>query len=124
MRIRFAAMVLASLTSLALFVSAQQSTLKVKPTSDSSPKKAASIGNGPSVTAASQNAKALQGIEKQSMRAPRQPAAKKPAPVTKIAEDKNPPINFGGQGAQKAGVVGGTDPYKGRLRTKGGDGHN
>jgi hypothetical protein len=126
MKTRFWAMIVVAVTSFTLCVSAQQSILKVKPSNDGTAKKAAPIGNGPAVTSASQNAKALQNIEHESLRAsPRQAAPRKAPQATKIAEDRNPPINFGGQGAHKAAVLGGTDPYRGRLRTKdSSNGHN
>jgi hypothetical protein len=126
MKNRFSIMVLASLIVLSLSLFAQSgSTFKVKPNSDSTPKKAAPINTPSGATPASQNAKALQNIEHENLKASnRQAAPKKAPPVTKVAEEKNPPINFGGQGNQKATALGGTDPYKGRLKTKGGDGHN
>lgn len=77
-----------------------------------------------SPSAASANAKSLQGVEHESAKssAPVHSAAKKTGTSTlKPVKDKpNPPINFGGTGGGKqAGMVNqGPNPYKGRLKQK------
>ncbi|MGA7560447.1 MAG: hypothetical protein WBW01_05320 [Terriglobales bacterium] len=92
-----------------------------KPAKQSAPlMKAQSAGN----TNASADAKALQNVERQSGKGAAHSAATKKAPALKPVKDKaNPPMNFNGTGG--GGIKGGgrgaqANPYKGRLKQKGG----
>jgi cytoskeletal protein RodZ len=91
-----------------------------KPAKQSAPLTKQSTGN----TAASADAKALQNVERQSAKGSGHSAAGKKAPALKPVKDKpNPPVNFNGTGG--GGVKGGGrastgNPYKGRLKQKGG----
>jgi hypothetical protein len=91
-----------------------------KPAKQSAPlTKASSVGN----TNASADAKALQNVERQSSKgAAHSAATKKVAALKPVKEKSDPPMNFNGAGG---GVKGGGrgaqgNPYKGRLKQKGG----
>jgi cytoskeletal protein RodZ len=104
----------------------QNNHFKVRVTHEKPAKQSASLtkqstGN----TAASADAKALQNVERQSAKGSGHSAATKKAPALKPVKDKpNPPVNFNGTGG--GGVKGGgrastgSNPYKGRLKQKGG----
>ncbi|MGB0050493.1 MAG: hypothetical protein WBP70_23820, partial [Terriglobales bacterium] len=92
-----------------------------KPAKQSAPlMKASSAGNNN----ASADAKALQNVERQSAKGTGHSAAGKKVPALKPVKDKaNPQMNFSGSGG--GGIKGGGrgaqgNPYKGRLKQKGG----
>jgi hypothetical protein len=112
----------------------QNGTYKVKQTpADKAPKKAAPLPmgkTGASTTASATNAKDLNNIERQTVKAsPSRAAGTKPAGKgagLKAVKDKpNPPINFNGNpGGKNPGTVNqSSNPYKGRLRQKHAGGH-
>ncbi|MGD0215552.1 MAG: hypothetical protein ABSB87_20210 [Terriglobales bacterium] len=90
-----------------------------KPAKQSPPMTKKAAGN----TASGGDAKALQSIERESMKGSARSANKK-APALKPVKDKpNPPMNFNGTGgAKSAGRGVQSSSYKGRLKQKGGGG--
>lgn len=93
-----------------------------KPAKQSAPlTKASSAGNNN----ATADAKALQNVERQSVKGSGHAAAGKKAPALKPVKEKpDAPMNFNGTGggANKGAGRGasGSNPYKGRLKQKGG----
>jgi cytoskeletal protein RodZ len=105
----------------------QKNTFKVKPSPPERSAKPSSTGvkaTG-SGTASAASAKELQAAERQSKVPGSSRSAKKTGPALKPVKDKsNPPINFGASGGGKGGGAGqASNPYKGRLKTKGGNHH-
>jgi|SRR5580692_4938116 hypothetical protein len=103
----------------------QKNTFKVKPSPPERSAKPTSTGvktTGPG-SASAANAKELQAAERQSKVPGSSRSAKKTGPSLKPVKDKsNPPINFGGSsGGKGGGASAGSNPYKGRLKTKGGN---
>jgi hypothetical protein len=95
-----------------------------KPAKQSAPlTKATSGGN----TAANADAKALQNVERQSVKGSGHAAGGKKAPALKPVKEKpDPPMNFNGTGGGGTKGPGrgaqSSNPYKGRLKQKGGGG--
>jgi hypothetical protein len=126
MKMRFVLAVAVTLVCMGMGAWAQQgSTFKVRSVPEKE-KKAAPIGKTPiSATAANANARDLQNAERSSMRGSGiHSGNKKTGPALKPVKDKpNPPINFNGlsSGGKGSGMTAqGSNPYKGRLKQKGG----
>jgi hypothetical protein len=90
-----------------------------KPAKQSPPLTKKAAGN----TASGADAKALQNVERESMKGSARSAGKKPPALKPVKDKPNPPMNFNGTGGAKGqgrGVQ--TSSYKGRLKQKGGGG--
>jgi hypothetical protein len=90
-----------------------------KPAKQSPPMTKKAAGN----TASGGDAKALQNIERESVKGSARSANKKPATLKPVKDKPNPPMNFNGTGgAKSAGRGVQSSSYKGRLKQKGGGG--
>lgn len=108
----------------------QPKQFKPKPSdADVAPKSMPSV-KAPGATSASATAKELRAVERETPKGIGSAHAGKKAPkpvVVKQQKDRNPPMNFGGKGGgggSSVGMTKQTSPYKGRLKQKGGTGHN
>ncbi len=107
----------------------QNNQFKVKATHEKPAKQSAPLTKAPSAgnTAANADAKALQNVERQSVKGSGHAAAGKKAPALKPVKEKpDPSMNFNGTGGGGTKGPGrsaqSSNPYKGRLKQKGGGG--
>ncbi|MGA3197595.1 MAG: hypothetical protein ABSD39_21570 [Terriglobales bacterium] len=129
MRFTLAVMAVVVGMSLSGLAQSQPNQFKVKSSkADAEPKSTAPPAKAPGGTATSATSKELKSVERENAKgggaahtAKRTP---RPAAIKEGKEDKNPPMNFGGQGGQKGGLTKQPSPYKGRLKQKGQGAHS
>ncbi|MGA8541199.1 MAG: hypothetical protein WB566_16980 [Terriglobales bacterium] len=125
MRFSFAVAVLVAGISLSGF--AQQTTPKITaPDTEKAPKSAPMVKMPPTTSAI--NANQLKAIERQTAKESATGSAGKQTSGKAVAykpmKDKpNPPMNFGGTGGKTIGTTSHRSTYNGRLKQKGGTGH-
>jgi hypothetical protein len=126
---RFLRVILALVLGISISGWAQKNnTFKVKSTPEKAPRQSAPMGKtgASNNTAAANNAKNLQSIERANTKVPassrtgNKAAGKNATAGLKPVKDKNPPINVNNGGSRGTGLINkGSNPLQGRLKQKG-----